>query len=143
MPLFSADAKIFQKNNNTKSWKKHPQKLLRKTQIHFFFLTAWAAQTAQTEEFMFQNMAYRPTVYRTGAAASLAVIGFVRHMVFFASLEISTCVSIGAILKKLITKQIAALKWRILSRTSSEESGKNEKTNPTGLQVHLEDMFWV
>ena len=58
---------------------------------------------------MFQNMAYRPTVYRTGAAASLAVIGFVRHMVFFASLEISTCVSIGAILKKLITKQIAAL----------------------------------
>ena len=50
----------------TKTWKKHPQKLLRKTQIHFFFLTAWAAQTAQTEEFMFQNVAYRPTVYRTG-----------------------------------------------------------------------------
>ena len=23
-------------------------------------------QTAQTEEFMFQNVAYRPTVYRTG-----------------------------------------------------------------------------
>ena len=37
--------------------------MLRKTQIHFFFL---AAQTAQTEEFMFQNVAYRPTVYRTG-----------------------------------------------------------------------------
>ena len=35
-------------------------------------------------------------------------------------------------------------KWRILSRTSTEQSGKNEKKNlPTGLQVHLEDMFWV
>ena len=33
----------------------------------FFFLTAWAAQMAQTEEFMFQNMAYTTTVYRTGA----------------------------------------------------------------------------
>ena len=96
MQLFSADDTIFSKKN-------HPQKLLRKPQIHFFSLLPWAAQTAktaQTEEFMFQNMAYRPTVYRTGAAASLAVIGFVRHMVFFASLEISTCVSIGAILKK-------------------------------------------
>ena len=30
-----------------------------------FFLTAWAAQTAQTEGF--QNVAYRPTVYKTGA----------------------------------------------------------------------------
>jgi hypothetical protein len=25
-----------------------------------------AAKTAQTEEFMFQNVAYRPTVYKTG-----------------------------------------------------------------------------
>ena len=49
-----------------KSWKNHPQKLLRKTQIHFSFLTAWAAQTAQREEFMFQNAAYRPTIYKTG-----------------------------------------------------------------------------
>ena len=32
----------------------------------FFFLTARAAQTAQTEEFMFQNVVYRPTVYKTG-----------------------------------------------------------------------------
>ena len=29
----------------------------------------WAAQTAQTEEFMFQNVAYRPTVYKTGEGA--------------------------------------------------------------------------
>ena len=54
----------------TKSWKNHPQKLLRITQIHFFFLTAWAAQT---EEFMLQNVAYRPTVYRTGPSAILAL----------------------------------------------------------------------
>jgi hypothetical protein len=39
-----------------KSLKNHPQKLLRKTQIHFFSLTAWAAQT-ETEELMFQNVA--------------------------------------------------------------------------------------
>ena len=50
----------------TKSWRNHPLKLLRKTQIHSFFLTAWATQTAQKEEFMFQNVGYRPTVYRTG-----------------------------------------------------------------------------
>ena len=50
----------------TKSWKKHPQKLLRIPQIHFFSLTASTAQMAQTEEFMFQNVAYWPTVYRSG-----------------------------------------------------------------------------
>ena len=46
-----------------KKLKNQPQKMLRKTQIHFFFL---AAQTAQTEEFMFKIVAYRPTVHRTG-----------------------------------------------------------------------------
>ena len=50
----------------SKSWKNHPQKLLRIPQIYFFLLTALTAQTAQTEELMFQNVAYRPTVYRTG-----------------------------------------------------------------------------
>ena len=47
----------------TKSWKNNPQKLLRIPQINFFELTA---QTAQTEEFMFQNLAFWPTLYRTG-----------------------------------------------------------------------------
>ena len=56
-----------------KSWKNHPQKLLRKTKIHFLFLTAWAAQTVQTELFMFQNVAYRTTVYRTGTATVCSV----------------------------------------------------------------------
>ena len=41
--------------------------MLRIPQIHFFFLTALTAQTAQTEEFLFQNVAYGLTVYRTGA----------------------------------------------------------------------------
>ena len=50
----------------TKSWKNHPKKLLRIPQIHFFSLTASTAQMAQTDEFMFQNVAYWPTVYRTG-----------------------------------------------------------------------------
>ena len=53
----------------TKSWKNHPKKLLRIPQIHFFSLTASSAQMAQTEEFIFQNVAYRPTVYRTGVAS--------------------------------------------------------------------------
>ena len=35
---------------------------LVETQIHFYFLNAWAAQTAQTEEFVFQNVAYRSIV---------------------------------------------------------------------------------
>ena len=51
--------------------------MLRKTQIHFFFLTALTAQTAQTaqtEEFMFQNVAYRPTVYRTGTLGEQIVL---------------------------------------------------------------------
>ena len=39
--------------------------LLRKTQVHFFFFLPWAAKMTQTEEFMFQNVAYRPTEYKT------------------------------------------------------------------------------
>ena len=65
MQLFSADATIFTKKIlHPKSWKKHPQKLLRKTQIHFFSLLPWAAQMAETEEFMFQNVTYRPTCWK-------------------------------------------------------------------------------
>ena len=46
---------------------------------------------------------------------------------------------------KLIKKYIVALKWPILSQTSTGGSGKNKKILifPTGLQVHIEDMFWV
>ena len=70
MQLFIADATMSLKRFsifflNTKSWKNHQQKLLRIPQIHFFFLTALTARPTQTEEFMFQNVAYWPTVYRT------------------------------------------------------------------------------
>ena len=41
-------------------------KVAQKNSNPLFFLTAWAAQTAQTEEFMLQNLSYRTTVYRTG-----------------------------------------------------------------------------
>ena len=39
-------------------------KKLKKTPLKLFSssLLPWAAQTAQTEEFVFQNVAYRPTV---------------------------------------------------------------------------------
>ena len=68
MQLFSADPTIVLRFLKmfvltTKSWKNHPQKLLRIPQIHFFSLTALTAQRAETEEFMFQNAAYWPTVY--------------------------------------------------------------------------------
>ena len=61
MQLFSADATIFKKK--IEKLKKTPSKVGQK---YSNFCSPIAAQTAQTEEFMFQNVAYRPTVYRTG-----------------------------------------------------------------------------
>ena len=46
--------------------KKTPSKVAQKISNPLFFLTALTAQTEQTEEFMFQNVAYWPTVYRNG-----------------------------------------------------------------------------
>ena len=48
--------------------KNHPQKLLRKTQIHLFspYCPDLPKQPKQKNS-MFQNVAYRPTVYRTGS----------------------------------------------------------------------------
>ena len=42
---------------------KLPSKVVQKNSNLLFFL---AAQKAQTEELMFQNVAYEPAVYRTG-----------------------------------------------------------------------------
>ena len=50
----------------SKSWKEPSSKVAQNNSNTLFSLSAWAAQTAQTEEFMFQNVAYRPTVYRSG-----------------------------------------------------------------------------
>ena len=45
-----------------KKLKKTPSNVAQKNSNPLFFsLLPWAAQTAQTEEFMFQNVAYRPT----------------------------------------------------------------------------------
>ena len=46
--------------------KKTPSKVAQKNSYPLFFLTAWDTQAAKTEGFMFQNVAYRPTVYKTG-----------------------------------------------------------------------------
>ena len=51
----------------TKSWK-NPLKSCSEFLKSTFFLTALTAQTAQTEEFLFQNVAYWLTVYRTGVS---------------------------------------------------------------------------
>ena len=47
--------------------KKTPSKVVQK-HSNIFFLLHWAAQT---EEFIFQNVAYRPTVYKTGCVEGM------------------------------------------------------------------------
>ena len=55
-----------------KSWKKIHTKVAKKNFNCFFSLLPWAAQMAQTEEFMFQNVPYRPTVYKIGVSGRKA-----------------------------------------------------------------------
>ena len=73
MQLFSADATTFKKKLVFFCPQKVEKYTLKscseKLKSTFFPLTASSAQMAQTEEFMFQNVAYRPTVYRTGTKA--------------------------------------------------------------------------
>ena len=70
MQLFCTDATIFSKNLKFFCPQKVEKTTLKscseKLKSTFFPLLPWAAQKAQKEEFMFQNVAYRPTVYRTG-----------------------------------------------------------------------------
>jgi hypothetical protein len=62
LQLFSADATMFLKNLNFsfahKKLKKPPSKVAQKNSNPLFPLTASTAKMAQTEEFMFQNVAY-------------------------------------------------------------------------------------
>ena len=51
-----------------KSWKNHLKKLLTLAEIPSFQKFFITAQTAKMADFMFQNMAYRATVYRTGVS---------------------------------------------------------------------------
>ena len=59
MQLFSADSTMFLKNHffAPENMKKTPSKVGQNSSNPLFFLTALTAQTAQTEEFMFQNAA--------------------------------------------------------------------------------------
>ena len=60
MQLFGADGKFSKKLIffAHKKLKKPPSKVAQKNSNPLFFLTALTAQTATTEEFMFQNVAY-------------------------------------------------------------------------------------
>ena len=71
MQLFSAVPTMFSIFFvHKKLKKKTSSKVAQKNSNPLFFLTALT--TAQTEEFMFQNVAKRTTVYRTGAAVILS-----------------------------------------------------------------------
>ena len=61
--MFSKKNHFFCPQNVEKNTLKSCPEKLKST---FFFLTASSAQMAQTEEFTFQNVANRPTVYRIG-----------------------------------------------------------------------------
>ena len=50
----------------SKSWKNHLKKLLTLAEIPSFQKFSYSAQTARMAEFMFPNVVYRATVYRTG-----------------------------------------------------------------------------
>ena len=69
MQLFSEDATVFSKKFKffcSQKVEKTTLQIAQKNSNPFFFLTAWAAKTDQTEKFVFKNVTYRPTVYRTG-----------------------------------------------------------------------------
>ena len=53
--------------------KKPLSKVAQNSPNPLFSLTALTCQTAQTEEFMFQNVAYWQTVYRTGVLSRIII----------------------------------------------------------------------
>ena len=75
MQFFSADAIIFFKKFQSffcpQKVEKNTLKSCSEKLKYTFFLTA---STAQIEEFMFQNVAYRPTVYRTGMSIRVSKV---------------------------------------------------------------------
>ena len=66
MQIFSADATMFLNFFDHQKLKEPPSKVAQNSSNPLFFLTALTAQTAQTEKFLSQNVAYWLTVYRTG-----------------------------------------------------------------------------
>ena len=63
LQYFQKNVEFFFAHNKLK---KPPSKVAQKNSNPLFSLLPRSAQTAETEEFMFQNVAYRPTVYKTG-----------------------------------------------------------------------------
>ena len=66
LQLFSADTKTFFFNLNFFIWPQTVKKTPSKVDQKYSIFSPIAAKTAQSEEFMFQNVAYRPTVYKNG-----------------------------------------------------------------------------
>ena len=64
MQLFSADDTVF-----FKEYFFHPQKLLRNIRNTQFFFTLSYQNGPKRRIHVFQNVAYRPTVYKTGVFA--------------------------------------------------------------------------
>ena len=63
------DATEFKKNLAHVKLKKNTLKSCSEILNFVFSLLLWAAQTAQTDNNVFQNVANRPTVYKTGTPA--------------------------------------------------------------------------
>ena len=71
MQLFSAYTIMFFKEENWNNFvqqklKKPPSKVAQNSSNPLLFLTSLSSKMAQTEEFMLWNVAYWPTVYKTG-----------------------------------------------------------------------------
>ena len=64
----------FKKNIAHKKLKKPLSKVAQKNSNPLFFPYCLTAQMAQTEEFMFQNVELRPTVYRTGVPDDITIL---------------------------------------------------------------------
>ena len=64
MQLFSADTTIFFPQKVEKNTLKSCSEILK-------FFSPIASKTTQREEFMFQNVAHIPTVYKTGVETNL------------------------------------------------------------------------
>ena len=80
-----------------------PPLLNLSTRLSTAALPGQPTKTALTEEFMFQNVAYRPTVYRTGQPYQLGdlehvVVCLLSHLLFYHIKELD--ILKGRIMKK-------------------------------------------
>ena len=66
------------------------------------------------------------------------------NLIYYPSLNTQSCIR-RPLCNTLKFENLRSLKWRIFSQAGKIGSGKNKKIFifPTGLEDHLEDMFWV